>query len=132
MDAVTLVDDLLACRPGALVLAAPSLPAGEPERLDTIEALAAGWLLRFGPNTRDAYACDLRQWLAWCDELNVDPLRRHAFTTLALDVGVALRDVQDAMGHADPRTTRRYERSRHSLNRHATYAVAAYVSQGEG
>ena len=30
---------------------------------------------------------------------------RHAFATLALDAGVPLRDVQDAMGHADPRTT---------------------------
>jgi integrase/recombinase XerD len=53
---------------------------------------------------------------------------RHAFATLALDAGVPLRDVQDAMGHADPRTTRRYDRSRHSLDRHATYAVAAYLS----
>jgi integrase/recombinase XerD len=37
---------------------------------------------------------------------------RHAFGTGALDAGVPLRDVQDAMGHADPRTTRRYDRSR--------------------
>jgi integrase/recombinase XerD len=50
---------------------------------------------------------------------------RHAFGTGALDAGVPLRDVQDAMGHADPRTTRRYDRSRLSLDRHATYAVAA-------
>jgi integrase/recombinase XerD len=56
---------------------------------------------------------------------------RHAFATLALDAGVPLRDVQDAMGHADPRTTRRYDRSRHSLDRHATYAVAAYLATGE-
>jgi integrase len=53
---------------------------------------------------------------------------RHAFATLALDAGVPLRDVQDAMGHADLRTTRRYDRSRHSLDRHATYAVAAYLA----
>jgi integrase len=53
---------------------------------------------------------------------------RHAFATLALDAGVPLGDVQDAMGHADPRTTGRYDRSRHSLDRHATYAVAAYVA----
>jgi integrase/recombinase XerD len=31
------------------------------------------------------------------------------------------------MGHADARTTRRYDRSRHSLDRHATYAVAAFI-----
>jgi integrase/recombinase XerD len=55
---------------------------------------------------------------------------RHAFGTAALDAGVPLRDVQDAMGHADPRTTRRYDRSRHSLDRHATYAVAAFLDDG--
>jgi site-specific recombinase XerD len=52
---------------------------------------------------------------------------RHGFVTLALDAGVALRDVQDAAGHADSRTTRRYDRSRHALDRAATYAVAAYL-----
>lgn len=35
------------------------------------------------------------------------------------------------MGHADPRTTRRYDPSRHNLDRHATYAVAAYLSIDE-
>jgi len=35
------------------------------------------------------------------------------------------RDVQDFAGHADPRTTRRYDRSRHNLDRHATYALAS-------
>ncbi len=52
---------------------------------------------------------------------------RHSFATAALDAGVALRDVQDAMGHADPRTTRRYDRTRHNLDRHATYAVASFL-----
>lgn len=51
---------------------------------------------------------------------------RHAAITAALDAGVSLRDVQDFARHADPRTTRRYDRARHSLDRHATYAVAAY------
>jgi integrase/recombinase XerD len=53
---------------------------------------------------------------------------RHAFVTLALDAGVSLRDVQDAAGHADPRTTRRYDRARHNLDRAATYALAAYLA----
>lgn len=53
---------------------------------------------------------------------------RHGFVTTALDAGVSLRDVQDAAGHADPRTTRRYDRDRHSLDRHATYSVAAQVA----
>jgi integrase/recombinase XerD len=53
---------------------------------------------------------------------------RHAFITAALDAGVPLRDVQDAASHADPRTTTRYDRARASLDRHATYIVAAYVA----
>jgi len=54
---------------------------------------------------------------------------RHGFVTAALDAGVSLRDVQDAAGHADPRTTRRYDRGRHSLDRHATYAVAQFLAE---
>jgi integrase/recombinase XerD len=53
---------------------------------------------------------------------------RHAFITAALDAGVPLRDVQKAASHADPRTTMRYDRARTSLDRHATYIVAAYVA----
>ena len=52
---------------------------------------------------------------------------RHAFVTLSLDNGASLRDVQDAAGHADPRTTRRYDRARHNLDKHPTYALAGYV-----
>jgi site-specific recombinase XerD len=53
---------------------------------------------------------------------------RHSFITAALDAGVALRDVQEAASHADPRTTMRYDRARGSLDRHATYIVATYVA----
>jgi integrase/recombinase XerD len=53
---------------------------------------------------------------------------RHAFITAALDAGVPLRDVQEAASHADPRTTMRYDRARVSLDRHATYIVAAYLA----
>jgi site-specific recombinase XerD len=53
---------------------------------------------------------------------------RHAFITAALDAGVPLRDVHEAASHADPRTTMRYDRAHGSLNRHATYIVAAYVA----
>ena len=48
---------------------------------------------------------------------------RHAFATAARDEGVPLEDVQDAMGHADPRTTRRYDRDRHNLDRDPSYAI---------
>jgi integrase len=53
---------------------------------------------------------------------------RHAFITTALDAGVPLRDVQEAASHAGPRTTMGYDRARASLDRHATYIVAAYVA----
>jgi integrase len=53
---------------------------------------------------------------------------RHAFITAALNAGVPLGDVQEAASHADPRTTMRYDRARGSLDRHATYIVAAYVA----
>jgi integrase len=48
--------------------------------------------------------------------------------TAALDAGVPLRDVQEAASHADPRTTMRYDRALPSLDRHATYVVAAFVT----
>ncbi len=50
---------------------------------------------------------------------------RHAFATAARGEGVPLEDVQDAMGHADPRTTRRYDRDRHNLDRDPAYMIAA-------
>lgn len=49
---------------------------------------------------------------------------RHAFATIALDAGVSLHDLQDSMGHADPRTTRRYDRARNNLEKSAGYDVA--------
>jgi integrase/recombinase XerD len=53
---------------------------------------------------------------------------RYAFITAALDAGVPLRDVQEAASHADPRTTMRYDRAHGSLDRHATYIVAAFIA----
>ncbi len=54
---------------------------------------------------------------------------RHAFITAALDAGVPLRDVQEAALHAGPRTTMSPpKRARVSLDRHATYIVAAYIA----
>jgi len=50
---------------------------------------------------------------------------RHTYATSLDHAGVALQDIQDAMGHADRRTTRRYMASRQHLDRHATYAFAA-------
>ena len=56
---------------------------------------------------------------------------RHTFATLALDSGAAIRDVQAAMGHADPKTTIRYDRARGQLDRNPTYGLAKWI-KGEG
>jgi integrase/recombinase XerD len=65
-----------------------------------------------------------RAGIAAADRLSPHSLR-HAFATAARDEGVPLEDVQDAMGHADPRTTRRYDRDRHNLDRDPAYTIAA-------
>ena len=49
---------------------------------------------------------------------------RHTFATIALDTGTSLHALQDSMGHADPRTTRRYDRARNNLQKSAGYDVA--------
>ena len=74
---------------------------------------------------------------AW-DQLSPHCLR-HSAITFALDAGATLRDVQDyagatlrdvqdCAGHKDPRTTRRYDNARDSLDRNAAHAVAAYLA----
>jgi integrase/recombinase XerD len=50
---------------------------------------------------------------------------RHTFATLATERGADLDDLQDAMGHADPRTTRRYQRSARRLERDPAHLVSA-------
>jgi integrase/recombinase XerD len=44
---------------------------------------------------------------------------RHTFITLALDGGASLHKVQAAAGHADPRTTERYWRTKQNLDDNA-------------
>lgn len=52
---------------------------------------------------------------------------RHSFVTLSLDAGATVRDVQNSVGHADPRMVAYYDRNRNSLPRHATHVVSAWV-----
>jgi site-specific recombinase XerD len=49
---------------------------------------------------------------------------RHTFATTALDLGSTLDELQDAMGHADPRTTRRYDRARNRIDRSPAHRVS--------
>jgi site-specific recombinase XerD len=53
---------------------------------------------------------------------------RHSFATLYLDAGGSLGDLQKVMGHADPRTTRRYDRARQPVTRSPGDVVAAYLA----
>ncbi|MHA6631891.1 tyrosine-type recombinase/integrase [Pseudonocardia sichuanensis] len=72
---------------------------------------------------RLARAADIPSWA----QLSPHSLR-HTAITLALDAGAALRDVQDYAGHRDPRTTRRYDRARDTLDRNAAYALTTYLA----
>ncbi len=56
---------------------------------------------------------------------------RHSYATESLHLGAALQDVQDALGHADPRTTRRYDRNRNRLDRSPNYLLAGALT-GDG
>ncbi|MHA6631825.1 tyrosine-type recombinase/integrase [Pseudonocardia sichuanensis] len=72
---------------------------------------------------RLARAADIPSWA----QLSPHSLR-HTAITLALDAGAALRDVQDYAGHRDPRTTRRYDRARDTLDRNAAYVLTTYLA----
>jgi len=63
------------------------------------------------------------------DKLSPHSLR-HSVATMLLDRGHPLHVVQDFLGHADPRTTRRYDRARESLDRSPAYDLAATLAAG--
>jgi site-specific recombinase XerD len=52
---------------------------------------------------------------------------RHTFATLSMDAGVDIRQVQVDMGHADPKTTIRYDRARRRLRNAGTYKVTDWI-----
>jgi site-specific recombinase XerD len=54
---------------------------------------------------------------------------RHGFITDALEAKVPLHIVQDAAGHADPRTTQRYNRRRGLLDNHPTHTLALRMAE---
>lgn len=53
---------------------------------------------------------------------------RHTCATLMLDAGVPLRKVQRILGHADPRTTNRYDLARHDLDASPVYTLATFLA----
>ncbi len=105
---LAVLDEYLAVRArfagptGALFITVP--PGGEPGRLDA-----------------DNLVHIIRRYATAAGVPSADRITphsfRHAFATNAREMGVALEDVQDAMGHADPRTTRAYDRARRQLHR---------------
>lgn len=52
---------------------------------------------------------------------------RHTFVTQGLEAGASLESLQDAAGHADPATTRGYDRARHQLAKHPTDALTDFL-----
>jgi hypothetical protein len=46
---------------------------------------------------------------------------------LARDAGTRLEDIQDQLGYADARTTRRYDHGGARLDRAPTYTLASYL-----
>lgn len=54
---------------------------------------------------------------------------RQAFITDGLEAGVPLHVVQDAAGHADPRTTQHYNRRRGLLDNHPAYVLSSRLAE---
>lgn len=52
---------------------------------------------------------------------------RHTCATLARDAGARLEDIQDQLGHADARTTSRYDHGGARLDRSPAYTLAGYL-----
>ena len=126
----TRLDTYLAGRPGATALPAVRGRAGAPLRV---------FVTSTGKPMRPADVWSLMRRLAAGQAAGLPPelvsrmgahSMRHSFATLALDAGTAMRDLQDAMGHKDPRTTRRYDRSRSLLDRSPGYTLANYLAEG--
>ena len=90
-----------------------------------VTASGARW--RPGNAARALSAVARRAELAGWRKITPHALR-HSAITLALAAGVPLHEVQDFAGHRDPRSTRRYDRARGRLDRHASYTLAAELA----
>ena len=105
------------------------------DRADAAASAISGYLADLAAHRRIYPADDLISALAGAadgDTLTQDELVTMAALLLAAGfetTGASMRDLQDAMGHASPRTTRRYDRSRGNLDRSPGYLLAGYISR---
>lgn len=67
--------------------------------------------------------------IAAAGSISPHSLRHTAITELLNASGGDLRRAQDFAHHADPRTTRRYDRARDNLDQHGSYLLAARFSR---
>ena len=84
--------------------------------------LYVGWVFRL------VKLLGRRAGVPQAEQLSAHSLRATAITEL-LDSGASLRDAQDFARHADPRTTRRYDKRRGDLDRAGSYILAARYGQ---
>ena len=125
----------------------------QPAFTDAERLALAGFLAGYRGLTREAYALDLRQFTTWCRIRSVAlfAVRRADIEAFACDLearGRARASVtrrlctiagfykyaveEELLDHSPAAHVRRprvdYDRARGSLDRHATYIVAAYVA----
>ena len=83
------------------------------------------------PLDRNNFAKSLAHWCKLAGVKQVSPHGlRHTFATVVTERGAGLDELQDAMGHADPRTTRRYQRAaRRLVDDPAHRAAAAFAGR---
>jgi integrase len=103
--------DRLPVRPGACTRAWPPLIVTSGGWLDH----GAIWRLR-----RSTHAAGIQATMS-------PHVLRHAYASLARAPGASSADIPDGLGHADPRTTRRYDRAGLRLDRSPGYTLAAQL-----
>jgi Phage integrase, N-terminal SAM-like domain len=103
----------------------------QPAFTDSERLALAGFLAGYRGLTREAYALDLRQFTSWCRirSLALFAVRRADIEGFARELearGRARATVTRRLSasHADPGTAMRYDRTRGSLDRHATTPAA--------
>ncbi len=113
---VRALDDYLAGRTNGPLFVASAGPIGVRDEWGRYGPTDGGDQVHRDESKRYPYRSAHEQLARLCTAANLPPgvtphSLRHSFATAALGLGAGLQDVQDALGHADPRTTRRYDRN---------------------